>query len=285
MSFFRFSCFIVPIFLTSTLFSQCVKTGTGLKMEKDGKTLWEFVIDNPEGKPFIHPLNMPNGSCITDARPKDHPWHMGLWFCWKYINKVNYWEPGKRMGVKPKGETYITARDIKIEKEAATVKLNLAYRPRSAKDKSPLLTEERVIVFSAPDKKGSYTVTSTHHFIAQKDVVLDRTPPRISGGKRTSGGYAGFSLRMASLMNKFTKTSSCGERKQIEIVKKERNWIGYTSADKKHGVRITLLKGTPETRFYNWADNRFANPCPVYTRPIRVKAGESLDLSYQVKVY
>ena len=36
--------------------SQCVETPSGVKLEKDGKTVWEFNIINPECKPFIHPL-------------------------------------------------------------------------------------------------------------------------------------------------------------------------------------------------------------------------------------
>ena len=35
---------------------------------------------------------------MTADRPPDHIWHHGLWFSWKFINKVNYWEiyPAKR---------------------------------------------------------------------------------------------------------------------------------------------------------------------------------------------
>ena len=65
----------------------------GAECVRNGKTVWRFEIANRENKPFVHPLCLPDGRCVTDIRPKDHPWHLGLWFCWKFINGLNYWEP------------------------------------------------------------------------------------------------------------------------------------------------------------------------------------------------
>src|SRR5690242_15645430 len=54
--------------------------------------LWRFSYNTNVGKPFFHPLSVLAGEPLTAFRPKDHPWHYGLWFSWKYINGVNYWE-------------------------------------------------------------------------------------------------------------------------------------------------------------------------------------------------
>ena len=275
------------VFTTFNLFSQCIKTPEGIKLDKGGRTIWSLQIDTPEGKPFIHPLNLPDGRCITDIRPKDHPWHLGLWFCWKYINGVNYWEPGRRRGVKPNGATLVTARDIQLKGDSALVKLDLAYRPRNSKTAAPLLTEKRVISFSAPDTKGSYSVTSEHLFKAEADVVLDRTPPQLPNQKGYSwGGYAGFSLRMSSITKGFQRGASCGESNRGKILKNEFSWVTYTCPKTGHGVKVSVLKSTPQTRYYTcWEDNRYVSPALIYMAPIRLKKGETLSVAYRVTLY
>ncbi len=53
--------------------------------------VWQF--NYPQGiRTFFHPVYSPDGTLLTAEAPKDHPWHLGLWFCWKYINGLNYWK-------------------------------------------------------------------------------------------------------------------------------------------------------------------------------------------------
>jgi len=56
--------------------SKLETTPTGVRLLRDGKVLWNFEIDTPEGRPFFHPLNLPSGKPLTDLRPKDHVWHL-----------------------------------------------------------------------------------------------------------------------------------------------------------------------------------------------------------------
>src|SRR3712207_8970218 len=37
--------------------------------------------------PYCHPVNLPDGPSITLHKPFDHPWHLGLYFAWKYIDR------------------------------------------------------------------------------------------------------------------------------------------------------------------------------------------------------
>ena len=267
-----------------SLWADCVETPQGVKLEKDGKVIWNFQIDNPEKKPFIHPLNLPDGTCVTDVRPKDHIWHLGLWFCWKFINRVNYWEPVPLTGLEPAGMTIVTGREIRINGDSADVHLSLAYRPRKRADLQPLLVEARDLRFSAPNAKGGYAITATHHFVAKRDVLLDRTPPRIQN-ETASGGYAGFTFRGSPILAGFVKSSSCGETSQLGAINNERKWLQLTSPTTGHGIKFEILQATPQSRFYHWKNNCFVNPCPVYTAPIVLKAGEKLDLSYRITVF
>ena len=79
--------------------------------------------------PYFHPLRTTDGRLMTWDRPPDHLWHHGLWFSWKFINKINYWELDAKTG-RPAGRTswsnirIATGRDLK-----ARIDMDLAYRP------------------------------------------------------------------------------------------------------------------------------------------------------------
>ena len=69
--------------------------------------VWQFNYKTEEGKPYFHPITVAGSPALTDFRPADHPWHRALWFSWKYINGVLYWEEDRKTGKAP-GETELT---------------------------------------------------------------------------------------------------------------------------------------------------------------------------------
>ena len=206
------------------------KTATGMKMLRGGRTLWNFEIGNPEGRPFSHPLALPSGKVFTDIRPKDHIWHLGYWFCWKYVNGVNYWEPAdaKRQGVEPAGLTRVTKKDIKINGLDCIVTLDLKYQAKGAKH--PVMRERRVVQMDPPDEKGGYIRTVKHRFTANEDVVLDRTPPNGDPAKgRWSGGYAGPTLRLAAdVAAAFEVRGFSGGKSAAEVTGNESSFLDFT---------------------------------------------------------
>lgn len=243
-----------------------------VRLRRGEKTIWELHLKAPEGKPYIGPLCLPDGRDVALLRPKDHVWHLGAWFSWKYLNGVNYWEPSH-------GKTKLADHSVKFDGAAAEVTLHLVYF--DARDPGKIvLSEERVISFSAPDETGSYAMTSRHRFTAgEKDVKLDRTPPHSHGG-----GYAGLAFRMSPTLSAFELKCENGETEMTKIREKSASWIEYREKETGLGVRMTVLKGTPETRFY--AQHRenycFVNPCPVLTAPRTIPAGETLELAYEI---
>src|SRR5512143_2167480 len=68
------------------------RTDTTLAWRNGTNIVWQYNFDSRQGKPFFHPLTGADGRVLTNFKPEDHPWHYGLWFSWKYINHVNYWE-------------------------------------------------------------------------------------------------------------------------------------------------------------------------------------------------
>lgn len=162
----------------------------------EGTAVWRFHYGRDAAKPFFHPLTLVGGKAVTWQSPPDHPWHLGLWFSWKYLNKVNYWEADRKTGKSP-GETRVTGSRVTTGNDySARIALDIAYAPTG---QHTVLAERRVMTVSAPDRRGGYTIDWRATFTAgNRDVVFDRTPlPGEKGGKMF-GGYAGLSLRTAA---------------------------------------------------------------------------------------
>lgn len=169
--------------------------GSSLALIGAAAPLWQFRYGAYLDTPYFHPLNTLGGRTLTWDRPADHLWHHGLWFSWKFINTVNYWEIDAKTG-RPAGRT--SWKDIRVaarEDGSASIGMALDYRP--AGENLPVTTEKRTIEVSSPDAEGIYAVDWTGIFEAVKEVVLDRTPLPGEPGGQTWGGYSGLSLRFA----------------------------------------------------------------------------------------
>jgi len=165
----------------------CAPDGTVTVRWAD-KILWRYNPDSPEGKPSFHPLSLPGSDhSLTWNRPEDHPWHLGLWFSWKFINGVNFWEPDPRAAIR------VETSQIKMQPDFGLIaETSLLYLA----DDRPLVREQRLIrVDTRAD--GSYAITWDATFTALENVVFDRTPPKRDKQDRwSSGGYAGLTLRL-----------------------------------------------------------------------------------------
>jgi hypothetical protein len=161
---------------------------------RGGRAVWRFNYSPSLTKTHFHPVALPSGSDLTWLSPPDHLHHLALFFCWKYLNKVNYWE--EPQGI-PDGATLWS--NVKVETRpdfSARISMDLRYRPRNAK--SDVLTEVRKITVSPPEGDGSYFMDWRMEFTAgAEEVVFDRTPPDASPDGNARGGYAGLSVRLA----------------------------------------------------------------------------------------
>ena len=255
------------------------ETIEGAECTMDGRTVWRFNIANRESKPFVHPICLPDGRCVTDARPDDHPWHLGLWFCLKYMNGLNYWEP--RAPVKgnlfPDGMTVVKDFKIAVNGGACDVELSLWYGPR-AEPGRVLLEERRKVSFSEPDGQGRYAIRSTHEFTAREKVKLD--------GRRPIP-YGGLTLRLAPMAKDFDLTGVGGDPDREKNVGGPKEMTAVRCVDPKngHGVQVKILAPLETERIYTWSDHRFINPSPAYERPIELEPGGKLKLDYEVSVF
>ena len=170
------------------------QTEDSVQCDLDGETLWRFSFATNQAKPCFHPLAVSGSEPLTHFRPADHRWHYGLWFSWKYINHVNYWEEDK--SGRSEGTTKWETPKIKPEKDgSAKISMVLSYISPS---NVTMMAEQRDIRVSAPGRDGAVTIDWTGKFTAgDVPLVLDRTAMPGEENGQVNGGYAGFSLRAA----------------------------------------------------------------------------------------
>ena len=189
------AAFLLSSLVLTTARAEWQRTETTIGWTTGTNLLWQFSFDPLKGKPFFHPLTA-NRVSLTNFKPEDHPWHYGLWFSWKYINHVNYWEEDRATG-KAEGATRWTPPKLKTRADgSATITFNVTYtNPSNHVD----MTETRDLKISAPETDGSFTIDWTAKFKAgSAGAILDRTPMPNEPDGKVNGGYAGLGLRMAS---------------------------------------------------------------------------------------
>jgi hypothetical protein len=248
--------------------------------------LWKFNFGPDRTKPCFHPLATVDGRVITCDAPPDHPWHHGLWFSWKYINGVNYWEADRATG-RPEGQT--TWSDVRVttrDDHSARLTMTLDYRGPSGAD--AVLRELRAIDVHSPTG-DSYVIDWTAQFEAREDVVLDRTPPAAGA----PGGYAGLSVRFAQQLSDRQATNRDGV---VEFSHGDRH-RGHGDAfdysgkldDGSAGLAILDYPENPRhpTPWYliRSKNMSYINAAFLHDAPLKLAAGQSFVLRYRVVVH
>ena len=262
------------------------KTDETVALLKGTEVVWQLNYRKEEGKPYFHPLCTLSGELITDLRPKDHVWHRGLWFSWKYINEVNYWEEDRRTH-KSQGTTELVSTNVVTNDDfSAKFTMKLSYHPPG---EAEILAEERVILVSAPDAAGVYRIDWTSKFTATADAELSRTPIRGEKGGKGWGGYAGFSLRMAKAVRGCTFSSDQipppGATKKIHGSKA--NWFAMELPKGKSGgvVMLNAPANLSTTCWYFFPSMPFMSPAVIWEKPHKMAKGDTLTLKYRMLVF
>lgn len=252
--------------------------------------VWQFNYNDRFQRPYFHPLSVDN-TMITCVSPPDHPWHLGLWFSWKYINHLNYWEyqnevKSEKSGYHSEGSTEIVGSKIERNPDfSCNIHLNVNYHPLNGET---VMSEEREYYVSTPAKDGSYYIDETHLFhVVADSVVLDRTPPAIRGG-RIQGGYAGISIRFNQDFTAPEFKSSCDT---AQCKKCDWQYYGFTSlSGQKVGIKIEqdpqfrsetstwYIINDPLIPFY------YFSPAVIFDRPVVLKKGASWKLKYRIRM-
>jgi hypothetical protein len=289
MRFFAFPA--LAAFLSVSAFaaqSEWQRDATTLAWRTDGKVVWQFSFDAKKGKPFFNPLSVTGGPTLTNFRPEDHPWHYGLWFSWKYINHVNYWEEDRQSG-KAEGATRWSAPAIETRPDGgATIRLDVSYvHPSGRVD----MTETRELRISAPGADGSYAIDWRADFTAgEEGALLDRTPLLGEPEGKVNGGYAGIGIRMANEPLAISFVSPAGPITKFESdrARPASPAIACNFSDGANDVGGIAILSDPTNAgenapwyLINSAQMRFACPAILAPKPLMVAKGEHLTLRYR----
>jgi len=253
--------------------------------------LWRFRYGESLDHVYFHPLRTTGGQLMTWDRPPDHIWHHGLWFSWKYVNKVNYWEVDPKTG-RPAGRTSWSNVHVSFgQANEARITMDLDYRPVGAS--APVLTEKRTIVVSRPDAEGVYTIDWTCAFTAVADALLDRTPLPGQPGGGVSGGYAGLSLRLGQGLSDRQVMTSDGPATVWTDDRYRARHVGLDYSGLVNGapagIAIVDHPSNPRspTPWYVISSPGFSwfTPALLCYEPLALRAGETLTLRYRVLVH
>lgn len=260
------------------------ESDTTLRFLNNSYLIWQYNYNNRKGKPYFHPLNV-KGINLTCESPSDHPWHLGLWFSWKFINGLNYWEYNN--GYKSEGVTEIKEFKRRKHKDFSTsINLLIQYHPEGDK---PIMDETRQIYISSPASDGSYYIDYEFSFNAlANEVLLDRTPIIGEPDGQPWGGYAGMSIRY----NQEFKGPAHILPESIEPGSEDAfMYMGFeTEEGQKAGLAIFrnpdfttnstgwYITTSPNIPFY------YYSPSALYKNSYLLKQNEELILKYRIWV-
>lgn len=261
------------------------QTETSLALCNDGKVVWRLMADPKDPKSYFHPLAALDGEVLTDSEPADHPWHHGLWWSWKLINGLNYWEENPKTR-KSQGTTELTGATFKPAPDfSARAELSFSYHPPG---QAPVMTEQRRLSITRPDAEGRYRIDWTSEFTAgNAPVTLGRTPLPAEQGGKPYGGYAGLSLRLALKPNGWSVRTSGGPNTAAGAHGKSARWLGFSGP----GAGITICDHPDNLRYptpwyvHDRPPMSFFSPAVLFNEPLVLAAGQSLKLSYRVLVH
>ena len=257
------------------------QTDTSVALLNGDSVVWSHVHDRKVGKPYMR-FGLLDGTELTRPWPipkgyikSDHVWHRALWWSWKAINGVNYWEKNQQ-GTDPIKVKVTTNKD-----GSASILTTISYHEP---DKPPVATEERLVRVGPPDGSGSYLITwrATFRSAGKKAVVFNKN------------SYGGFALRLAG--------EFCGDKKtgkpawkfsrsaEPKANKGRARWMAYSGvAQNGKPTSVAIFDHPANPRHPALWQMRtqypYLNPSFTCKEDYTLAPGKSLRLTYGVLIH
>ncbi len=258
-----------------------------------GGIVWQLNHSPDLNKVHFDPLGTADGKPLTWNSPPDHVWHHGLWFSWKVINRLNYWEINRATG-KPQGTTrLIEMKAVRTDRDGAELRLQFAYHPVGKPD-DIVLDETVLLEIETPRPDGTYRIDWLQETTARQDAVFDRTPPPGQPGGKGHGGYGGLSLRGAKDLAQTMMIDASG-RRDMDIHRQYSRWMDTSGIIGKQHAGITFFDHPSNPRHPTpWfivksqlkhGPFTYMNPALLCWAPLKLKKGHTLRQFYRILVH
>lgn len=259
-----------------------------LELKNGNNTLVRFNLACAPLDPHFEVLATADGHNLVWVAPPDHVWHYGLWFSWKTINGVNFWETNRKTRAQ---QGLNVVHDPKIVSRPDALSASLSYRERSLPDPQGLaVLEDRVeIVIHKPQGDTGLQVEWRIVTMALEDVVLDRTPPPGDDSKTKGwGGYGGFSWRGAKDLHDVNFTDSEGRRGEQGVHRQRASWLSVTGLLEQRKAGLLFIPHAQNPRQpSSWYVKDlekipfwYVNPAILLEKPLKLAKGESIQHRY-----
>lgn len=235
---------------------------TGRISAPGGRTVAKYSYSPEKNNPYfwdLRPLN--HDGVLSNHAPWDHRWHHGLWWSWKFINDVLYWEDHEAYGGPRKGlgRAHVTEHDVEQGVEGPVIRERVEWR-ENASGAAALRESRSMALATEPEIAGGWRIDWDHEWTAPREARLSATPYP----EHSWGGYGGLNFRPARSLSFGEEILGSGGRNgRSELHGRPAEWAayagvpdgayGHTRDEPAHGGLAILVH--PE----NWRA-----PMPVY---------------------
>jgi hypothetical protein len=202
-------------------------------------------------RPFLHPVTTLAGTTVTDCRPDDHHWHLGVSVAVQDVAGSNLW--GGRTYVRDHGYQWREDHGVMrhrdwIERAADRLEHRLAW---IAHDGTALVHETRALHATALPGVRAWTLHWSSALHAAGSSAIDLGSPGTNG--RVNAGYGGFFWRLprpAGAVDVLTPDAS-GEQ---AVHGRPAAWLAFASAahDARHPYTLIFQPGDERTAADPW---------------------------------
>jgi hypothetical protein len=262
------------------------KDASSVTLLNDGKVVWRHEHSRATGKPTMR-IGLLDGTELTRPWPfpkgypkSDHVWHKGLWWSWKAINGINFWEKNQK-GTDPNDVSVVCNDD-----GSARIEMTVSYH---LPDAPPLAVERRVVEVSAPDAAGGYLIRWRATF----------TPGRCDKVVFNRNGYGGLAIRFAG---EFAGDPDKDPNAWRFVLSPEtagddgkkkpagNRWVAYAGTAQNGRATCVAMFDHPDNPRYptRWAlrtQYPYLNPCFIANGDFVLNAGQALTLQYGIWIH
>ncbi|ACZ42834.1 hypothetical protein Tter_1928 [Thermobaculum terrenum ATCC BAA-798] len=259
-----------------------------LELEHEGRALCRYVYrpDTPRyesPRPYFHPVTTLGGALLTDYRPPDHPWHVGISMTVTNLSGHNFW--GGPSFVRDQG--YVPLPNQGVEQHLGWS----AEDPRRlveslswiGHDGSQLLEESRTLVpHISGERLWGLTLRFDLRNVTGRELVF--RSPTTDG--RPMAGYGGLFWRgPASFVGGRIAAAGAGGP---EMMGRRSPWLAYTGRDERGELATIAFIDYPDNPRFptQWFVRQEPYACAsaafMFDEPLSLPPAGRLVLRYRV---